>query len=176
MAKAYSLPPELAEIESHLRDLPVSSACLDRDETLYRAGWAAAVVQIHRGASGHGWFWPATSAMLAASVLILSLFLVDGDGTRATMVAHEKPLPSGEGLGRSETVEVESAPAESHLPLAFARRFSPDDQSLLAVRDRALRGLFTVRPHTASLDDCTIREAKTNRELLNEMLKGNTNS
>jgi len=56
--------------------LPVSS--VHREELMYRAGWAAAEAASERRLSRHvgRWFWPATTAALAASVLVLATLLL----------------------------------------------------------------------------------------------------
>lgn len=63
------------------------------------------------------------------------------------------------------------------LPVSdFAIRFAPDDTSLLAVRERALRGILPEPSQTVDQGEVPFREPKTRRELLDEFIERNIHS
>ena len=133
-------------------------AQLDRDAVMYEAGWAAAEAKL---CAKRGRLWPATSGVLAASVMVLATLLVDRGETPP--VAHNTTLAAREGL----TVTP---------PVLQVRRFSPTDQSLLAVRERALRGEFPEPTQTVEQGTPTRHAPVTQRDLLEELLEGKINS
>lgn len=175
------LPPELTDLETQLRRLPLPAAKLSREATLYQCGWAAAEAHFRSAHSRSGWIWMSSSAALAASVLVLSVLLVKQEATpevaemRATATAVD-PTPL-------EDAVIDHAPAPRPIAQAkplpffdFAVRFAPDDRSLLAVRDRALRGDLPEISHSADQGDVSHRRPKTSRELLNEFIERNIHS
>jgi hypothetical protein len=178
MSRHHPLPPDLINLESQLRGLSLPAGKLGRDATLYQCGWAAAEAQFRASQSQHRWIWKSSSGVLAASVMLLSVLLVKQD---AAHEAHSPP--SGDGSYARQSVVVELAPAAGPVAEArpfpfvnFAMRFAPDDRSLLAVRDRALRGHLPEISHSADQGDVLHRRPKTSRELLDELLERNLQS
>ena len=166
------LPPELTNLEQQLRRLPLPAAKLDREATLYRCGWAAAEAHFHGRQSRRGRIWMSSSGVLAASVVVLSVLLVRQDAARQVAEVHA-----------SAATAVNASPAEDAKPIAealpfvdFAARFAPDDTSLLAVRERALRGILPESAKTANQGEVQFQRPKTSRELLNEFIERNVQS
>jgi hypothetical protein len=119
-----------------------------------------------------------SSAVLAASVMVLSVLLVRQDATH-----QADSLPSGDGSYARQSVDVEAAsttrPITQAQPLPFvdfAFRFAPDDKSLLAVRERALRGDLPEISYSVDREESSPRQPKTSRELLNEFIERNLHS
>lgn len=174
------LPPELTDLETQLRRLPLPAAKLSREATLYQCGWAAAQTHFHASQSRRGWIWMSSSAVLAASVVVLSVLLVKQEAVPE--VADVRTSATAVDPTPLEDAVIDHAPAPRPIaqvkPLPFfdfVVRFAPDDRSLLAVRDRALRGDL---PEISSADqgDVSHRRPKTSRELLDEFIEGNFQS
>jgi hypothetical protein len=170
MSRFPDLPPELAQLERQLRDLPLEPAAINREETLYRAGYAAAEAAL-RGGGGRGWFWPATSGVLAASVLVLSVLLVRGTAT--------PQVAEGNAPQHTEIDETQQfAAAESNpwtLP-TLPWLGTPEINSPLAVRWRIMHGQIPDWSHSADQGGPTTKQPQTRAELLDELLGERTNS
>jgi len=174
-----SLPAELTNLETRLRSLPLPTARLSREATLYQCGWAAAEAHYHDQQSQRGWIWKATSAVLAASVVVLSILQVKEDAARDVAETFPPVMTVDQAPGKDVVADQGPvAPRVSQSPplLDFAIRFAPDDRSLLAVRDRALRGVLPELSQTAEQGDGSHRRPKTRRELLDELIERNLHS
>lgn len=177
MSHIDPLPPELADLESHLRGLPLPPGKFNRDETLYRAGWAAA--EAHCRKWGGSRMWPVISGVLAASVLILGALLVrQGEAPQVADVDNARPVQpeTPHGLAHGSAPEMGAPSNETRLPLEFAPRFAPAEHSLLALRDRALLGVLPDLSDPGDQGDAPVPRAKTRRELLTDLLERNFNS
>lgn len=74
MSEEFKIPPDLAILESKLRSVAVSKSGIDREETLYQAGWAAAMASAKPNQPVPvNWFWPATSSVLATVAAMLAI-------------------------------------------------------------------------------------------------------
>lgn len=178
MSHNEPLPPELTDLEAQLRRLPLPMAKLSREATLYQCGWAAAEAHVHGQRSRRGWVWMSTSGVLAASVVVLSVLLVKQD---AAQQATSPPSDDGSYARQSVVVEIATTrrPTEGGQTSSFddfAVRFAPDDKSLLAVRERALRGILPEPSQTVDQGEVQFREPKTRRELLDEFIERNAQS
>jgi hypothetical protein len=158
--------------------LPLPAAKLSRETTLYQCGWAAAEAHFRGARSRGAWIWQASSGVLAASVVVLGVLLVKQDAAQ-----QAASPPSGDGSYARQSVVVERAPATRAIAEArplpvvdFAVRFAPDDSSMLAVRERALRGILPESAKTADQGEAQYREPKTHRELLDEFIERNIHS
>ena len=70
MRSEPDLPPELADIETQLRQLALPSARVNREQLFYQAGWAAAQANLDPTSSSNSrLLWPMTSGVLAAAVV-----------------------------------------------------------------------------------------------------------
>ncbi|NOZ39494.1 MAG: hypothetical protein GXP24_04625 [Planctomycetes bacterium] len=155
------LPAELREVETLLREfVPVESA-INRDASLYEAGWAAALAQAPQ--KSH-WLWPATSAVLAASLLFLIAYSpassLQRAGTEPKNTPQQKALPP---------LQAQTPPPRTFtLPPRRYTLAAP----MLTMRDRALRMEFDEPVSFAGRDDnyAPAPKSLTARELLQELL------
>jgi len=153
------LPAELRSTESLLRRFSPVDSEINRDATLYRAGWAAAKMQ----AQGRTpWLWPATSAVLATALLLITLppaSLLQRTGTEPKNTAKKTNLPTP------------SAQQPQPRPYTPAPRKRTSLAPFLAMRDRALRMEFDEPFSYAGFeDDDEVPKAVTARELMQELL------
>ena len=163
------LPAELSEVETLLRQYSPVESEINRDATLYRAGWEAAMMQARGGAH---WLWPATSAVLAASLLLLITLPPASSLQRAGPPLHP-PLSPPINQAHKQTVPSQSPLAQSQPPRTFSPppRIYPPTASLLTLRDRALRMDFDEPVSYAGIeDDDSTPKAVTARELMLELL------
>jgi len=163
MSTEPDLPSELMSFEAQLRRQSLPACRVDRDELMYEAGWAAAEASRQKN-----WLWPATSVVLAASVLALAAFLVRGPEEPRTIVAAEVATP--------QTEKKTSVPPVASDPPRYPLRWIPRSP-FLAMRDRALRMEFDepvsfVEPLSfVEIDDDYAPKALTARELMQEFLE-----
>jgi len=190
------LPHELAEIEARLAKLPLPASSINRDEMLYRAGWAAAEVKSSNKQRGNGshWLWPATSAALAATVMLL-LFPPWAETKKNTQApdfagssAEEKNSKqiaviqvdeSDLSRERQPRWPRENSGFRSRLPRNAATWqlswLGWEDSlrspvSRMARRHRPWLQQFNTRPLEMAIDDTPTPPSKTSRELLQELL------
>jgi len=66
---------ELEQLESKLKQVSLPASSVDRDETLYQSGWAAGVASlgVDSNRKNRGWYWPATSGVLAMLAAVLAV-------------------------------------------------------------------------------------------------------
>ena len=155
------LPAELSEVETFLRGFSPVESAINRDATLYEAGWAAAVAQARGGTH---WLWPATSAVLAASVLVMASFLVRGTVESPEVVAEVAAPPVTKEIITKEKVLLPVVPEPEPMISRWTHR-----APFLAMRDRALRMEFD-EPSSVSWSDGDVLKAVTARELMLELL------
>ncbi len=163
------LPAELIAVESLLQQFSPTVSAMNRDALLYEAGWAAAKMQAQT--KSH-WFWPATSAALAAALLFVIISPVASSLQRA---GAEPPPPSPPALQTQTQTHPTPEPAPeakfvrtSPVPL---KRYSPK-APFLAMRERALRLDFDEFPIDTLSDDFHPPLETTNRQLLQQLLPG----
>ncbi len=161
------LPPELAKIETGLRQLSLPSARVNREQLFYQAGWAAAQANLDPNLSGTPrLLWPTTSGVLAAAVVVLAVLVARTPTTVPTVV--EATVPALE----QPTEQVVAKPQVE----PFARRSLPtirhwaETAPLLAMRERALRGEFPEPSLAVSLTVAPHPRTMTARELMQEFL------
>jgi hypothetical protein len=85
MSDESRLNPELKKLETELGRLAIPTASIDRDETMYRSGWAAATASFQNDArvaesfsrsNRQSWVWPATAMLTTAASIMLAVLLV----------------------------------------------------------------------------------------------------
>ena len=161
------LTAELQSVESLLRGFSPIDSEINRDVTLYEAGWAAAMMQARGGTH---WLWPATSAVLAASLLLLITPPLASSLQRAGPQPQAHPLTN---QAHKRTAPPQSPLAQSQPPRNFSRppKIYPPTASLLTLRDRALRMEFDEPVSYVGIDDDdSTPKAVTARELMLELL------
>lgn len=178
MSTEDRLTPELAELENRLRNLAPTASTVDREALMYRAGWEAAeaALQTRRFSTAKLWIWPATSAALAATLLLVLTLRPERAERSArlqqqmeTQVAPPQPIDTGKTQAappvqvRNQTTPTMTRQLNRYAPTA----------PLLAMRERALRFDFEDPTADAISDDGPIA-ASTNRELLEEYLPAPT--
>jgi len=172
------LPAELIAVESLLQQFVPVESVIDREVTLYEAGWAAAESRLPK--KSH-WLWPTTSGVLAASLLLLIAFpltspLQRGESERPISIqqAHKRRSPSPlspSQLTPSQPAHAPSKPPRSLTPLP-RRPFSP--APFLAMRERALHMEFNEPTSFVGMDDDLPTKTFTVRELMQELLGENS--
>ena len=85
MSEEFKVPPDLAFFEHQLRALPIEDSGIDRDETLYQAGWSAALSSKESMKTGVHWFWPGTTAVMATAAAILLIIVIQQQGLMETV-------------------------------------------------------------------------------------------
>lgn len=148
------LSPELSQIENDLRQLPLGPTRVDRDATLFGAGWAAA----EANRTNRLKVWQAASGVLAASVAVLALTLID----------HKPPT------ALSVAASQRDAKPEQPLDWTPAPRIRAAQGTPLYERELALRGVFPEPPdfdfNNNDDEDFSMGKVKSARELLKEFL------
>ncbi len=163
------LTAELQSVESLLRGFSPVDSEINRDATLYEAGWAAAMMQARGGTH---WVWPATSAVLAASVLVMGSFLVRSTGKSSEIVVTEVAAPQ---ITKEQVANERVTNEKGLLPVVpepepVISRWT-HRSPFLAMRDRALRMEFDEPVSYAGIDDDNdTPKAVTARELMLELL------
>ncbi len=164
MSPEPSLPPELASFESQLFKQPLPGSGIDRDELLYQAGWAAAQASRKRN-----WLWPTTSGVLAASVLVLALFLIRSPEESHTVTLVEAASPKAQVAVAEPDLQIPVVSPPEQFSSRWARR-SPFLSPFLAMRERALRMEFEEPVSYSEYDEEDVPKAVTARELMQEIL------
>ncbi len=183
MSDELRLPEKLAACEALLAAKPLAATGIDRDQLLYRAGWAAGA-ETARLARGRIAAWSFGSAAVAASLAVtIALQLRPGDGrdsiariedpvsvpppvSRAAVEPRPTTPPGGTIAGRSvadpSAIEVETLLAD----------FATGDRRPLAVR-RPMRPSPVDVTQSFAVGDASYSPpaaAKTARQLLEEIL------
>ena len=144
------LPDELARCESMLSSLSLPPSRVQRDELMYRAGWAAAEARlpvsapqgVEQASSARGTYrrrtlaWSLTSAVLAASTAVAITANYPGSAALPQVA-----IPETRSSDRPE-MSVEAAPPPARqtqpIPREIARTTAVDwTAPLLVMRDRA---------------------------------------
>ncbi len=95
MPPEFELPAELAEFENRLRSRMSGSISIQRDELLYRAGFAAGKGSRPTAVRmGTGWIWPVATLFLGVISLLLA------------WQRHPVPETGSQGLRMSEAATV----------------------------------------------------------------------
>ncbi|MEM8944695.1 MAG: hypothetical protein AAGD11_05875 [Planctomycetota bacterium] len=162
MSAEADLPKKLREIESRLGQLSPLPSEVNRDMLMYQTGWAAAEAQFARP---RAWLWPATSAALAACLLLML--------SAANLRPSPTPLVDSD-TPRADDPLMVSLPRVPRITVPTAKQYPPT-ATLLVMRDRALRSEFdSLSLSTADFAGGVVDEARngpaTSRELLRELL------
>jgi len=118
MSDKKKLAADLEVIESALRDLPVPTTNIDRDQLMYDAGWAAALVKrAPKTKTSQGFSTLAfsfTSGVTVAATLLLSAFAYFGDDRRspdaATEIASIQTVKPATDQARNRPTNFDSNP------------------------------------------------------------------
>jgi hypothetical protein len=174
MSDELRLPDDLAACEARLAAIVPPATGIDRDQLMYRAGWAAgaetarlARVNARRVEGGVIAAWSLTSAALAASLAVM-----------ATLQTRPH-----------RALDIVAAPADLRPAAASARQPSSNlftnvmsaspsryrfDVGLLSLRRQALSNALATSPHFADGGgDVGAAPVKTARELMGELLPDN---
>lgn len=162
------LSHELTDIEMQLRQLSIIPTSVDRDAALFDAGWAAAETvwqqRAHR-AKDHS-KWRTTSGVLAASIAVLALLLVDRDASRQVVMSPAVTPVHSEGSPRSAKPRRLLPPRRS----VSVESVWSHGARLLSRRDMALREVFAEPWELPDDVEIPVSEIKSARELLREFL------
>lgn len=174
MSTKDRLTPELAELEDRLRNLAPTASTVDREALMYRAGWEAAeaALQTRRLPATKLWIWPATSAALAAALLLVLTLRPEPAKLSASLQQRNDSNAATSQL--IVTDDEKAAPAvqvrNQRVPtIAPQLNRYASTAPLLAMRERALRFDFDDPAADAVADEGPIT-VSTNRKLLEEYL------
>ena len=162
------LPTELNRIEGELRQLSLVATGVDRDATMYDAGWAAAdsLWKSRSQRARDSSVWRITTGVLAASVALLALLLVQRDS----------PVPRGEPVVvERPTGQVQPSTESQRREFPMPRRGLATSRwssgtSLLSRRELALREALSDVPQRPDNVALPVGQIKSARELLREYL------
>ena len=168
MSTEPQLTSELTEMEALLRQFSPAPSAIDRDTLMYQAGWAAALTS--KTNSTH-WLWPATSAALAAALLLLIVFPATSplQQTKTELADHTQPVEENTPVATPALPTPQVVLRFHRLPLRYS-----DSAPLLALRDRALRNDFEDYTAANSTSESSLPTHTTNRQLLREFLPETT--
>jgi hypothetical protein len=156
------LPEHLIALEAQLANWSPAESQIARDEVMYQCGWAAAEASSARHRQVR-WFWPTTSGVLAATVLLMAtLLLREGAGAQ---VALETPSQVAQPTAVAVAAKTPPAPDRPTQRLALL----VEKPGWLADRDRALRGDWKEPLRTHAGEPYPTARAKTAFELLREL-------
>lgn len=161
------LPAELKAVESLLQQFSPVESAINRDTSLYAAGWAAALAQ---APTKSHWLWPTTSGVLAASLLLLITLPPAPPASSLQRAGTEPQAPTNQAHKRTTPTQIPFAQAQT--PRNFTsppRRYSPS-APMLTMRDRALRMEFDEPVSFVGMDDDYVPKTMTARELMQEIL------
>ena len=184
------LPEELARCESILAGMSLPRSRVQRDELMYRAGWAAAEgdancpslqgaerKQYSRGTGGRSTFaWAIASAAIAASLTAAITLWLEPAAVAPTDAIVDLSSEEGSAISEEEKQPPES---RAHLiPGGSTRRVGIEwTASLLTMRNRALSQQWDdpwIATETSigesSSNDAISSQPKTSREMLQEFL------
>ncbi len=160
------LTTELREVETLLQQFSPVESEINRDASLYAAGWAAALA--HAPTRSH-WLWPTTSAVLAASLLLLitlptvppaSLLQRAGTEPQAPTKQAHTLTTTHPNLTQIPPLQIFTPPPRAYSPTA----------PMLTMRNRALRMEFNDPVSFTELDEDFTPKVMTARELMQELL------
>jgi hypothetical protein len=186
MSEEMRLPDHLAACEAMLAGQPLAPSGVDRDQLLYRAGWAACEAQRERAATpadlspppgmGRTAAWSLASAALAASLAVAA--------TLQWQSPRRGELAEDGGLAAPPSASLVAAPTPPQP--APAADYADSDAYLLAAIDKAgaqrvtapllamyLHPTRLVRPRSAAeltVNDVSAPSSKSARELRQELL------
>jgi len=180
MSDELRLPDHLAACEARLAAQMLPASGINRDDLLYRAGWAAGAETArlavaspppsqHRGGGGTTAVWSLASAAVAASIAVM-----------ATLQWHpnEQPVVVASPADANPQLAVEADSRPSSLPrVEFARDStkSPSNRriesGLLGLRQRAITNAW-LEPNnlTTASGDAATPTPQTARDLMQEFL------
>jgi len=177
MSDELRLPDDLAACEARLAAMPLGASRIDRDEMLYRAGWAAgaetarlAVVNPPPSKGGITAAWSLTSAAVAASIAVMATLQLQPNQPPAVVAI---PADAHPHLA-ADVVE----PRRSELPRVEFAHASPKSLSngrlnagLIALRQRAITNAWTDTANVAATTGAAAAPTpQTAREMMQELL------
>jgi len=182
MSDELRLPDDLAACEARLAAQPLPGARIDRDQLLYRAGWAAcesrlAALTPHpsKGRARGGISsprsiaaWSLTSAAVAASLAVVITLQWQPAGVR-DMAANSSDARRALAAAPANPVDV------SHVEIVDAdsssARTGQIDVGIFAQRSQALKSIWMEPTEAVALaSEGETQAAKTARELMQELL------
>lgn len=159
------LTAELSNVETLLKQYSPTASNIDRDTLMYQAGFTAGEVSARQATH---WFWPATTAALAASLIMFIVFPTANLIQQTSIQSEHSPGPIADPrIPDAEPIVVRV--------VRVSRKGKESMAPMLIMRERALRGDFGERRVDAELDawpksDGLRPGAFTNRQLLREYL------
>jgi len=113
MSEQYQPSKEMTEFEHRLAASNPPAANIDRDELMYRSGWAAAEAQFKNGQAGvPSWTWPASSAALATLCAVLAIMVFQKPTSESNNLASN-PQPNTTAVVKSPAPLVQSDTIEN---------------------------------------------------------------
>jgi hypothetical protein len=190
MSDELRLPDDLAACEARLASEPLPASRIDRDQLMYRAGWAAYEAQAARlnlcpsngtARKGRVAAWSLASAALAASIAVaVALHLRPASSLDVANVKRaQADTPVNQNAGPKNHPATNLAADESSTPfLAAASQpvdrpwslpfFSGQPLTLASRFDRAAD--LAGKPASAAVEDISIQPSKTAWQLMQEYL------
>ena len=182
MSDELRLPDDLAACEARLAAQSLPASTINRDELMYRAGWAAGVEATRLAAANSpplkvrargGVRIAVASLTSAAAAASLAVWVtLAWQGPDVAQVAGVAPRPDAEARSIVEASQPSSINLIAAEPMPLEMRIRPSiDVGLLGLRTRALnQASLLSQSSTASNGDLPAPSAKTARQLLDEML------
>lgn len=177
----FQLPDELANCETLLARLPLPPPQVARDELMYRAGWAAALVQSSDGSQRRQ--SPGRQLSVRTSLISCTASGVLGACLVLLLTWDQRPAakPPGDVAGvpvregENDVYQGRRRVAGSDLSASGEGAPRPETAAWLVMRSRALRGQWeqletTVRRPDGSAVDGAAGRPKGAREMLRELL------
>jgi hypothetical protein len=141
MSDEHETSPELNAIEQALASFAPAAPRLDRDRLMFLAGQVGAhEVGGRRSEVGRAaWFWPASSATLAATSLALAIALFARPAPQPQLIVRDATAPPA--VAPEPSVAVDERVATAPLRMATLAMNSPvkSGESYLKTRDVAFR-------------------------------------
>ncbi len=156
------LSEDLAAIETRMRQVVPQASQLNRDELMYRAGWAAARAGGDASQSSLR-LWQAAAGVLAASLLMAVTKLVSDDPAAVSSV------PVAEASSNAEPKKVTNDTEHPVVALSYTTSIR-STAPLLMMRDRALNQDFSELPISSSASAIASPALTTNQKLIEELL------
>jgi hypothetical protein len=182
MSDELRLPDDLAACEARLAAQSLPATAINRDELMYRAGWAAGVESTRLAAlNPPPWKGGARGGIRLAAASLASAAVAASLAVAATLhwgpaeltrVVVETPRHKADAMAAVAAPRPSTSHLIADVPARMERNVRPaSDVGLLGLRLRALNQTSLLSDRvTASNADASDTSAKSARELLDEML------